>query len=209
MRESDRRTDPPAGERIVLEALLEEAGRFDLAPAADLDEKVRRIIYGNAGKEKTFLIRRFFRSLFVKYAVAFCLLAAFSLFFGRMMSLRDRERKEEIYAGIIRRITAINEKKDVEEALGFFSEEFFRQNDRRQLKKNVEELFENYAPIRYKPEKVEVVLDGDSVLIKNRIRYSAAAANGHFRSISMEGLERIYLKKDRDEWKIVAWVLEK
>lgn len=206
MRETNGRL---SGNKMPMEALLWEAGRFDLVSHEDLDEKILRIIRGPVKTGKGFRVREFFRYPAARYILAFSLIMVFWVTVGRIMSRRDRELKDEVYTAVISRIMAINEKKDVDKALGIFSEDFFRQNNRGDFRKNIEELFQNYTPLKYKPEKEEVVMNGNSILIKNRIRYTATAVNSGFKSIMMEGKERIYLKKDRDQWKIVAWVFEK
>ncbi|MBU1076989.1 MAG: hypothetical protein KKH98_06845, partial [Spirochaetes bacterium] len=76
------------------------------------------------------------------------------------------------------------------------------------LRGNIKTLFENYSDIQYKPEKKKVIVKGNKALIENNIKYRAITINKDLKSLFYQGRERIYLKKDRNKWKIIAWVYE-
>ncbi|MDD5066155.1 MAG: hypothetical protein PHF84_03830 [bacterium] len=190
-----------------LVALLRSAGEFELAVSANLDERISRTIFDSRKKEP-YRFQEKLSSLFrLQYGISLLLVLILT---GSLLKMRvDSVREDALYRQIIAEIISINEKKDVKRAMNIYSEDFFRQNRKADIRKNIEELFGHYSTIRYLPEKMEVVVRKDRILIRNKVRYSALPRDREYAPILLQGRERIYLKKDRDEWKITAWVLDK
>ena len=190
--------------------LLNKAGDFDLKESKEIDGIILDNIYNTPAvpvrvkwKERLFspvLLRPVFAALIV-------IVLFFSILKIRNMQY-TRIDTQKLYDQIISQIQKINSEKDIEMALSIYSEDFFKQNNRNAVKENIKTLFREYVAIKYEPIKEKIIIRNNNALIENKIKYCAEAVDKDVKPISYHGKERIYLKRYRDKWKIVAWVYE-
>ena len=190
--------------------LLKNAGNFKLESNKELDNTIINNIYSppvkNSVKEWK---NRLLSPVFLRPILAVLIIIIITLYFIQIKSIKySKISPQELYNQITSQIQEINTNKDIKKALNIYSDDFFKQNNRAEVKKNIEILFNNYAFIEYKPIKEKVIIKDNNALIENKIKYYARAINNQVSPISYQGKERIYLKRYRDEWKIVAWLYE-
>ncbi len=190
--------------------LLKNAGNFELENNKELDNTIINNIYSPSVKNSVKEWKnRLLSPVFLRPILTVLIIIIITLYFIQIKSIKySKINPQELYNQITSRIQEINTNKDIKKALNIYSDDFFKQNNRAEVKKNIEILFKNYTFIEYKPIKEKVIIKNNNALIENKIKYYARANNNQVSPISYQGKERIYLKRYRDEWKIVAWLYE-
>jgi len=193
--------------------LLKSAGEFNLDVSESCEKKIldhlqKRPIEGRIQRLKAHLSS----SVLLRPVLALLIIGIAGIFYISIQKGNHvKINPQQLYNRIITEIQAINSERDINKALSIYSDEFFKvsgANSRAELKKNIETLFKNYNNIEYKPEKKKVIIRKNNALIENNIQYYAKATDNSIKPLIYQGKERIYLKRYRDTWKIVAWVYE-
>lgn len=190
--------------------LLKEAGDFELKCNEEMDNIIVNNIYNPPVIKRLKEWKdKLLNPVFLRVALAILIIGIIIFSFIQIRSIRYSEiEPQELYNHVISQIQEINNKKDIKKALNIYSDDFFKQNDREEVKKNIEILFKNYATIEYNPIKEKIIIKDNNALIENKIKYFARAIDEGAKSLSYQGKERIYLKRYRNKWKIVAWLYE-
>ncbi len=188
--------------------MLSEAGDFDLKISKETDNIIVNNIYDSGAMQYTWK-ERVFSAMILRPVLALFILGILTFSIIKIKNMPNTAvDPQELYNRIISQIQQINIEKDLEKAIDIYSEDFFQQNNKDELKKNIAALFRDYAVIKYEPTKEKIIVDRGNAMIENKIKYYAKALNKNVRSLLYQGKERIYLKRFRDKWKIVAWVYE-
>ena len=187
--------------------LLMAAGNFELNSSDTVDNIIVNDIHNSNITERK--EHRLLSSFFIRPLLAVLIIFILTLSIVKIRNTMHKKiEPQELYDYIISQIQDINVKKDIEMALNIYSEDFFNQNNRDELKKNIENLFMNYTEIEYRPVKEKIIVKNGNALIENKIKYYAKAYDKAVKPLFYQGKERIYLKRIRNKWKIVAWVYE-
>ncbi len=188
--------------------MLSEAGDFDLKISKETDNIIVNNIYDSGAMQYTWK-ERVFSAMILRPVLALFILGILTFSIIKIKNMPNTAvDPQELYNRIISQIQQINMEKDLEKAIDIYSEDFFQQNNKDELKKNIAALFRDYAVIKYEPTKEKIIVDRGNAMIENKIKYYAKALNKNVQSLLYQGKERIYLKRFRDKWKIVAWVYE-
>jgi len=194
-----------------LENILRKAGDFKLnfETSKEIDYKINEIIYGenisNISSYNIFSLKSFFQKIEYGFLLVFIVFISIFVFKNKLFKKVDENK---IYQQIVSQIQEANIKKDVNLALSVYSDEFFKIHNKEKLKINIELLFKNFKDIYYSPKNKRIIVKKNKALIENDTFYIARSKNDK-KIIKYRGLERIYLKKDRNsQWKIVAWVFQ-
>lgn len=185
---------------------LRLSGEFDLEVSNETDERIINNIY-NPPIDVSWL-DKLLKSFIIRPVLAVLVIGIFTFLVFNVNNNRKKIDSNELYNTVVSQIQQINADRDVERAVEIYDSEFFKQNNKAQLKQNIKTLFKSYSDIRYEPKNEKVIINGDKALIENQIKYFAAAKNKKTRSLHYQGRERIYLKRKHNNWKIVAWVYE-
>lgn len=104
---------------------------------------------------------------------------------------------------------AVNEK-DTEKAFSFYSEDFGKDTgvNLTSLKKNLHDLNKNYKSIKYTMQNLKVYVREDNAVSDDVFLYNAVPVSRKFPALKYKGKERIYWKKEGQEWKIINWVYD-
>lgn len=176
--------------------LLKESAEVNVAPSDELDKKIMDVIYTSEDRIY-FKWHHVLKPAFVAVLLLFAVLILRNLFYP-----------DYVYNNIMSTIIEVQKMRDINKALDLYSNEFFKTSSKNRLKNNIQILFKYYKEIHYVPEKYRVVLKGNNLLIENRIYYEAQPVKSGLPPIVYKGKERIYLKKENNKWKIVAWIYD-
>ncbi len=190
--------------------LLNKTGNFEPVTNKELDNIILDNIYNTPEiKVVKNWKNRLLSPVFLRPVLTIFIIGIVIFSIVKISNIKNSEiNPQELYNQVISQIQEINIKKDIKKALNIYSEEFFKQNNRAEVKKNIEILFKNYTTIEYRQEKEKIIIKNNNALIENQIKYYANAENDKVKPIYYQGKERIYLKRYRDKWKIVAWLFE-
>ncbi len=98
---------------------------------------------------------------------------------------------------------------DLEKSISFYSKDFMSDEgiNLEQVKENTEFVYEHYDNINYKMSNIIVTLKNDKAVSIDNFEYSAEPVKESLKPLEYKGTERIYWKKEGDEWKIINWVV--
>lgn len=179
---------------------LVEAGKFVPEISDTTDSNIKNFIR-NYEPEKSISFAFVYRLAF-----SFLILAVIIGISFNVRNYINNKKNNMLYQNVISRIIEVNNTRDLKAALDLYSNEFFLTHDKNAIKNNISRFFSEYKEIKYKPEKEKVVVKNNRMMIENKFTYIAKNKKD---ILMYNGKERIYLKKENNNWKIIAWIYEK
>lgn len=114
------------------------------------------------------------------------------------------------FKGFFNEITEAARNKDTKKSFSFYSKSFMKEQGVMifTIKKNIDYLYENYDDINYKMNNINLMIDKDKALSTDDFEYTARPVKEGMPELEYQGKERIYWKKEGNQWKIVQWVTD-
>ncbi len=98
--------------------------------------------------------------------------------------------------------------KNTEKAYSFYSKDFMSDSGVKldKVKKNLAIINKAYSKINYTMSDVNVHIQKSQAVSMDNYTYFARPVKRGYEVLNHKGKERIYWKKEKDEWKIINWV---
>ncbi len=186
---------------LRFEEKLKRAGDFKLDVSERVDNTIVNMIRGYEPSRNNIFSVMFYRIAFS--IVIFAIVVGVGINIQRKFEIINQTN---LYNRIIGEIIKANNTKDLNAALNLYSKEFFILHDKNKIRNNINEVFKLYKEIAYKPKMEKIVVRKNKMMIKSEFTYTA---RNDKQVINYNGKERIYLKKENNKWKIIAWIYEK
>ncbi len=190
----------------IIKLLKNTGKKIELEVSPEKDKAIINMILRN-NEEKNYLslLKRILNPIFIRTSlVTAMIIFVIGIFFNIH---NNKINSEKIYKSIISEIIEANKKKDINKALSLYSKEFYELHNKKLIKHNIQKLFKDFDKINYIPENKKLILKDNNMLIINKFTYIAYKNNKPV--LKYKGNEKIYLKKENNKWKIIAWIYNK